>query len=251
VLAIIKDMVELHSLSVKLLWHTSDVRLRAMTASGLHTKTLGSVRHAHSKNTAEPTETGTVLVGTQTLSYVVVRRPGRSFSLRVTTEGQLKFCAPARVALTTLLQFAARRQRFVANRLAELAARANTQRKHNQLEEQGQWCPLPASWWRKAGQALLPPKVHAWAQKVGVTVQDIRITRGTTVWGTCAHDGRMTLSYRLLQIPPELCEYVIVHEVCHRREMNHSARFWRLVGQFVPDYVVKRRALNRLGATLT
>ena len=86
---------------------------------------------------------------------------------------------------------------------------------------------------------------------MGVTVFNVRITSGQKVWGSCTSKGSINLSYRLLQVPPDLCAYVLLHEVCHRREMNHSARFWRLVGQWMPDYVAKRRALNKLGATLT
>ena len=201
--------------------------------------------------TAEMVEHGTLTMLDRVLAYEVVRRPGRrSFSLTVTPQGSLRFLAPKRVPVATLLDFARARPRFVGNRLTELASLEQARAAATQLAPAGSWCALPAAWWRMAAKKLLPPQVQAWAAKVGVSVADVRITSGQKVWGSCTSKGTINLSYRLLQVSPELCAYVVLHEVCHRREMNHSPRFWRLVGQWMPDYVAKRRALNKLGATL-
>jgi predicted metal-dependent hydrolase len=208
------------------------------------------------KNSAnQPTavnEHGTLTMLERVLAYEVLRRPGRrSFSLTVTPQGGLRFLAPKRVPVATLLDFARARPRFVGNRLNELTHLAQARQAMQKLAPEGSWCALPPAWWHKAAKQLLPPQVEAWAAKVGVTVFNVRITSGQKVWGSCTSKGSINLSYRLLQVPPDLCAYVLLHEVCHRREMNHSARFWRLVGQWMPDYVAKRRALNKLGATLT
>lgn len=64
-------------------------------------------------------------------------------------------------------------------------------------------------------------------------------------WGSCSSDGNISLSNRLLFLPERLLEYVVLHELCHLREMNHSARFWSLVEKFMLDYQERRRELKQ------
>ena len=66
-------------------------------------------------------------------------------------------------------------------------------------------------------------------------------------WGSCSHTGKMTLSTRLLFAPEEVQDYVIIHELCHLEELNHSDRFWRLVERFDPTYEEKEDWLKEYG----
>lgn len=74
-----------------------------------------------------------------------------------------------------------------------------------------------------------------------VTVRDQK-----TRWGSCSKNKNLSFNYKLLFIPRDLADYVIVHELCHLHEMNHSYKFWALVAKVVPDYLSKRKALKRL-----
>ncbi|MCR4325328.1 MAG: M48 family metallopeptidase [Patescibacteria group bacterium] len=69
-------------------------------------------------------------------------------------------------------------------------------------------------------------------------------------WGSCSHNGNLSFNYRILFLPPYLAAYVVVHELCHLREMNHSRAFWSLVAKEIPDYASRRKALRQLGHTL-
>ena len=69
-------------------------------------------------------------------------------------------------------------------------------------------------------------------------------------WGSCSRRGTIPLNWRLVQVPPFVREYVLLHELMHRRELNHSARFWRLVAAACPRYVEARRWLRIDGARL-
>jgi predicted metal-dependent hydrolase len=171
----------------------------------------------------------------------------RSYALAV-KEGVVEFRAPRWVGLAELLKFGQGRYRFIANRLKEQQIRAV--RAAQQEEKQGQWCELPPAWYQQAAKKIYPPRLAHFARVVGVSVRSLRITSGKSVWGSCSSEGNIALSWRLLLVPQPLRDYVIIHELCHRKYMSHGPRFWALVGKYVPDYIEKRRALNKLGAEI-
>lgn len=76
------------------------------------------------------------------------------------------------------------------------------------------------------------------------TYQKISIRNPRTRWGSCSRKGNLNFSYRLLDLTPEAADYIIVHELCHLAQFNHSPRFWRLVSRTIPDYDERRRSLR-------
>lgn len=74
----------------------------------------------------------------------------------------------------------------------------------------------------------------------------VSIRNQSTRWGSCSRNGNLSFNYRLLFLPPHLCDYVIVHELCHLREMNHSSKFWALVALTFPDYKKLRQEMRLL-----
>jgi predicted metal-dependent hydrolase len=76
---------------------------------------------------------------------------------------------------------------------------------------------------------------------------EVRLSSARSRWGSCHSAGRILLNWRMIQMPDVLSDYVAAHEVAHLREMNHSPRFWAIVGELVPDYRTLRRTLAREG----
>lgn len=74
----------------------------------------------------------------------------------------------------------------------------------------------------------------------------ITIRNQKSRWGSCSHKGNTSFNYKILYISPELQDYIIVHELCHLKEMNHSKRFWDLVAEMVPKHSELRARLRRL-----
>ena len=72
-----------------------------------------------------------------------------------------------------------------------------------------------------------------------VTIRNIR-----SRWGSCSKSGNLSFSYKLVHLAPELVDYIIVHELCHLKEFNHSEKFWNLVGKTIPQYKTYRRQLR-------
>lgn len=97
---------------------------------------------------------------------------------------------------------------------------------------------------------ILPGRVELFAAQLGVAYQRITIRNQKTCWGSCSGKGNLNFNCLLMLAPPEVADYVVVHELCHRLEMNHSQRFWRLVESVLPDYRERRRWLKVNGPAL-
>lgn len=96
----------------------------------------------------------------------------------------------------------------------------------------------------------IPPCVALYAERIGVSYGRITIRHQRTRWGSCSTKGNLNFNCLLMLTPPEVIDYVIVHELCHRREMNHSARFWALVASILPDYTEQKRWLREHGGVI-
>lgn len=93
----------------------------------------------------------------------------------------------------------------------------------------------------------IPPRVEKFAQMIGVTYGRITIRSQKTRWGSCSSDGNLNFNCLLMLMPDEVVDYIVVHELCHRLEMNHSANFWALVKQILPEYEIQRTWLKEHG----
>jgi predicted metal-dependent hydrolase len=101
------------------------------------------------------------------------------------------------------------------------------------------------AWLRDTAQGWFEERTAHFARVLDVRVPSIRLSNARTRWGTCHPDGRVHLNWRLIQAPPPLIDYVVVHELAHLREPNHSPRFWAWVAGALPDYQERRQALRR------
>ena len=103
---------------------------------------------------------------------------------------------------------------------------------------------------RERARPVFEARVDHFASLLGMSRGKITIRTQRSRWGSCSAQGNLSFNALLLLTPPEVLDYVVVHELCHRREMNHSPRFWAEVERLVPDWKVQRLWLRTNGGAL-
>lgn len=86
----------------------------------------------------------------------------------------------------------------------------------------------------------IPARVNFLAKRNGFDYNSVRIKDQQTRWGSCSNKKNLSFNYRLMSFNKKVIDYVIVHELCHLKEMNHSQKFWKLVEEIMPDYKTQK-----------
>jgi len=110
--------------------------------------------------------------------------------------------------------------------------------------------PALEAWLRAAARFAIAAHVASRAGEMGLTYGRVTIRDQKTRWGSCSRAGNLNFNWRLVLAPTAVLDYVVVHELAHRVEMNHSARFWRVVARYCPMYTLHRSWLRKQGTTL-
>jgi len=100
-------------------------------------------------------------------------------------------------------------------------------------------------WYREQARLYLTERVVYFAQRYNFNFQKVKITSARTRWGSCSARGTINFAWRLIMAPPEIIDYVVLHELAHTVHHNHGLSFWSLVQSMVPDYGAKRKWLKQ------
>ena len=174
------------------------------------------------------------------IPYTLVRSDRKTISIVVKPTGEVEARCPKRCSKGDVETFVISKEAWI--------------RKHLEAMTQRPAVPLLTEAERKALAAkaaeILPEKVHGFAGRMGVSYGRISIRSQRTRWGSCSVRGNLNFNCLLMLCPEDVQDYVVIHELCHRKEMNHSAAFWAEVEKYCPDYRVRRKWLKDNGASL-
>lgn len=106
-------------------------------------------------------------------------------------------------------------------------------------------------WFVKQAKVVIPKKVRFWAEQMGEFYGKVTVKNQKKRWGSCSSARNLNFNWRLIMAASEVLDYVVVHELCHLRQMNHSKAFWREVEMVLPDYKVHKKWLESNGKLLT
>lgn len=110
--------------------------------------------------------------------------------------------------------------------------------------------PRVAAWLKLRARDALLPAAREYARRLGREIAAVSLRDTRSRWGSCSSAGRLSFSWRLAMAPPEVLDYVAAHEAAHLVEMNHSARYWGVLAELMPDYKTHRDWLRREGRKL-
>lgn len=172
--------------------------------------------------------------------YRIIRSNRKTLSLQVSPAGEVIVRCPRRTKDTDIVIFLESKHSWIEKQLAKCSARkALPPFTREELQS-------------LAGQAaeFLPRRAAYFAPRVGVTYGRITIRAQRSRWGSCSSQGNLNFNCLLMLAPEDVQDYVVVHELCHRKEMNHSPRFWAEVERILPDYRTSLKWLKDNGGDL-
>ncbi|HVF77424.1 MAG TPA: SprT family zinc-dependent metalloprotease [Solirubrobacteraceae bacterium] len=210
-----------------------------------------------------------------------IRRSDRASRVRVSVDarGDIEVVLPRRspasaapAAIVQLRPWIERRLREADAAQAVLAARGATlpylgmplalspEQERTRAHRRGDTLLVPADpelaaaaierWYRRSAAKEIGPRLDAATQALGARYTKLSIRGQRTRWGSCSTSGAMSFNWRLLLAPEPVLDYVVWHEACHLRVMDHSHGFWALVSQHCPEFEEHRRWLRLRGSTL-
>ena len=168
------------------------------------------------------------------MNYEIIYSKRKTISL-VIKEGSLIVRAPIGTKQSKIRDLVESHRSWIEKSIVKTIARAEADKISKEEEKK----------LRKAAKAILPVKTKYYAQKMGLKYGRITITGAKTRFGSCSSEGNISYSFRLMRFPNDAIDYVVVHELAHLVEMNHSQKFWDIVASVFPDYKDRRKLLRQ------
>lgn len=171
------------------------------------------------------------------IPYTLVRSSRKTVSIQITPAGEVILRCPNRLPKREAEAFLLSKRQWIEKHLsARPCVKTLT--------------PDELDWLTDAAKEDLPPRVSRLAALAGISYGCITVRKQHTRWGSCSGQGNLSFNCLLMLCPEEVRDYVVIHELCHRKQMNHSEAFWAEVERFCPDYRIHRRWLKEHGAAL-
>lgn len=172
-------------------------------------------------------------------SYDIIYSRRKSIAIQITLEGCVKVRAPYSCPRSVIESFLSEKQQWITTHLEAAGKAASAPRREFSDAERRRYIEL--------ARDIFTRKAAWYARIMGVTYGRISIREQKTRWGSCSGKGNLNFNWKLIRMPQEILDYVVVHELAHRMEMNHSPRFYRIVASVLPDYRIRERWLKAHG----
>lgn len=169
-----------------------------------------------------------------------IRRSKRARNLRIeiNCEAEVIVVAPRLISLSRIEMMIKEKAGWILSALSKVKKRIPLEKPAEMLQGSYHACSGRA-------KQLIKSRLEYYNQFYNFTFNQLSIKRQKTRWGSCSKRGQLNFNYKLLFLSQELVDYVVVHELCHLQEMNHSRNFWSLVAKTIPDHKERRRQLKK------
>lgn len=216
---------------------------------------------------------------------LITRSNRRTLSLSVLKDGQVVVKAPTKMSQEAIERFVYEKQKWIREKLAILHQNqekyddiismnkfllygnqyalkiANVKKIETSAKDMCIYMPSNVgddkilsklkSWYKKTAKNILEGRVNYLSDLIKLKPKEVRISDSKGRWGACNSKGTISLNYRVIMLEPSIIDYVIVHELCHLVEMNHSKRFWNLVSSFMPSMEAQKNKIKEYSFLLS
>lgn len=173
------------------------------------------------------------------MEYKIIRSDWKTIAIQIMPDRSVVVRCPKRMRLEEVRKFVESKSDWIEKHLVArttIEAEKLTDQEIKQLREKTRY--------------LVTERVTYYAPIIGVSYNQITIRTQRTRWGSCSSKGNLNFNCLLVLVPSEVLDYVIVHELCHLKELNHSERFWTEVSNILPDYKQQKKWLKENGTKL-
>ena len=198
------------------------------------------------------------------IEYHLIRSNRRSIGIEVDREGKVTVRAPYSCEKKRIDRFLLEKENWIRQKVKlqkENAMKRQEKREMPEAEKKyyrnlarevlgartGYYARKMGVTYGRISKKIFSERTAYFAKRMGVTYNRITIREQKTRWGSCSSVGNLNYNWKLVLMPPGVLDYVVVHELAHRREMNHSAAFWKVVATWMPDYKKYRKWLRDNG----
>ena len=173
----------------------------------------------------------------------LIRSKRRTISIEITPEAEVIVRAPYYASVSEINKLIGEKSDWIHKHLQKMSDRQKKKAEAPSQELTAQDIKLLTT----KAKRIIPQRVRYYANIMGVTYGRITIRMQKSRWGSCSSKGNLNFNCLLMRTPDEIIDYVVVHELCHLKEMNHSPRFWAEVEKIFPDYKERRKWLKDHG----
>ncbi|MBC7471891.1 MAG: M48 family metallopeptidase [candidate division SR1 bacterium] len=167
----------------------------------------------------------------------------RTLALMITSKGKVLVKAPKNTPEKYIISFVESKSSWIQKKIANFS---QSQESLINLELEN----LDIVKQKKIAKNLVSEKIEYWSQKMQLDYKNVRLSSARTRWGSCTHENTISINWRLSLLPLELLDYVIIHELAHIKEKNHSSKFWNIVDKYCADFKILRKRLKSFGQIL-
>lgn len=230
-----------------------------------------------------------ITVQNETIPYRIIRSKRKTLSIEITLQGEVLVRIPMGSKMEDVQRLVESKGSWIQKKRAEMLSKKQVEEKRYEdgttlyylgdaiqlkIERQnkntmsiqvidkqmllrlpesfnGSIKPILEEWYYKEAAKEIGVRVSKYATRIGVCYQRITLKDQKTRWGSCSSRGNLNFNYRLIMAPPEVIDYVVVHELCHLLHMNHSSLFWGAVEAVMPNYTKYRDWLKQHGSQLS
>lgn len=177
--------------------------------------------------------------------YTLIRSNRKTFAIQITQSGEVVVRAPGRCSQSVIDAFLVQKKEWMQQKIREvLQNRERTEKSVRVMTEQERKQYLIMA------KRIFSERVQYYAKIMEVSYCRVTLRDQKTRWGSCSSKSNLSFNWRLIFAPQEVLDYVVVHELAHLKELNHSARFYQVVVQVMPDYKVWQKWLKENGTLL-